>query len=104
MTASVVILKPTGVLNAQTSKQLYQQVYGVLQQQARIILIDCEELEFVDSSGLGVLVRILKSTDQAGARLALCTLNEQFKTLLNLTDMEDMFEIFASQVHFRLSL
>jgi anti-anti-sigma factor len=70
MTASVVILKPTGVLNAQTSKQLYQQVYGVLQQQARIILIDCEELEFVDSSGLGVLVRILKSTDQAGARLA----------------------------------
>lgn len=104
MSSSIGILKPQGALDATNGKLLYQQVQSVLQQNVYAVLIDCTKLEFVDSSGLGVLVRILKTVEGAGKRFALCTVNDQFRTLLSLTDMEDVFEIFATPVHFKLSI
>ncbi|MEB3272523.1 MAG: STAS domain-containing protein [Prochlorothrix sp.] len=103
MSSSIGILKPQGTLDAHNGKQLQRQVHSALQQNVKAILIDCEQLDFVDSSGLGVLVRILKTVETAGVRLAFCSIREQFKTLLSLTDMDDVFEVFASQVHFKLS-
>lgn len=102
--SSVGILKPQGTLDAHNGKYLYQQVQSALQQGVSAILIDCEKLEFVDSSGLGILVRILKTVEAAEVRLALCAIGEQFQTLLNLTDMEDVFETFATPVHFKLAI
>ena len=103
MSSSLGILKPTGVLDAHTGKQLYQQVQEALKQNVRAILIDCSNLGFIDSSGLGVLVRILKTLESVGVQLAFCSVNDQFQTLLTLTDMEDVFSVFATPVHFKLA-
>lgn len=96
------VLYPSDVLDAEQGKVLYREVMDFLDADIKLILIDCNHVESVDSSGLGVLVRILKAVEQENARLVLCSLNETFQMLLSMTHMEDVFEIYASQVHFRL--
>ena len=96
------ILQPHGILDAEQGKKLHRQVLDLLDEENQIILIDCHHLEFVDSSGLGLLVRILKAVEQAEGRLALCSINPDFQMLLKMTKMEDIFVIYASQIHFKL--
>jgi anti-anti-sigma factor len=98
------ILYPTHILDADQGKILYREIMDLLDTGIKLILIDCHNIGFVDSSGLGVLVRILKAVEQENARLVLCSLNDTFQMLLTMTHMEDVFEIYASQVHFRLVL
>ncbi|EAZ94082.1 Anti-Sigma-factor antagonist (STAS) domain protein [Crocosphaera chwakensis CCY0110] len=51
----------------------------------------------MDSSGLGALVLSLKMVRAAGAKLFLCSVNEQIMMLLELTDMYKVFRIFESR-------
>jgi anti-anti-sigma factor len=98
------ILQPQGLLDSDQGKMIYREVVELLEEDIKLIVLDCQGIEFIDSSGLGVLVRLLKTIEQEEGRLVLCGLNENFSMLLKMTRMEDVFEIYASQVHFRLVL
>ncbi len=81
--------------------QLRQDVNDAVDQGALIILIDCKAIAFMDSSGLGTLVIALKKIREINGRFALCSINDQVKMLLNLTNMDSIFEIYTSQDEFR---
>ena len=55
------ILQPQGILDAEQGKGLYREVTELLDADIQWIVIDCSTLTFVDSSGLGLLVRMLRS-------------------------------------------
>lgn len=59
----------------------------------RDVILDFEEVSFVDSSGLGALVVALRSANQNRRRLTLCTVPEHVLALLHLTRLHRIFEI-----------
>ncbi|HEY9697773.1 MAG TPA: STAS domain-containing protein [Trichocoleus sp.] len=97
---TVKVIQPKGLLDGVNGNQLQQEVATTIQAGASQILINFESVSFMDSSGLGALVIALKRVREAGRRLALCSLNDQVKMLLDLTDMDGVFEIFGSQEEF----
>ena len=56
------------------------------------IIIDLAEVTFVDSMGLGVLVRLNVSARQAGVQLELVNLRSQVRKLLVMTKLLPLFE------------
>jgi anti-anti-sigma factor len=102
--AKIAILQPEGVLDSKSSKALFCQLNQLLQSNVAYIAIDCRYVPCIDSSGLGSLVRMLKMVQEAGGRFGLCAVSEQTQMMLELTDMQDMFEVFSSQIHFRLMM
>ena len=60
-------------------------------------MIDFKNVSFMDSSGLGALVLSLKTVRAAGAKLFLCSVNEQVMMLLQLTDMDKILKIYESR-------
>nr|WP_277879937.1 STAS domain-containing protein [Leptolyngbya sp. FACHB-36] len=64
------------------------------------ILINLQDILFIDSIGLATLVVALKRVRTANGRLALCGLNGQAQMLLNQSGMEKVFEIYASPEDF----
>jgi anti-sigma B factor antagonist len=60
------------------------------------ILLDLSEVEFIDSSGLGAVVSSLKRMKGRGD-LYICGLRETIMTMFNLTRMDRVFRIFASE-------
>jgi anti-anti-sigma factor len=96
----VKIIQPVGILDSINGNNLRREVIDAVEAGTKTILIDCQAIELVDSSGLGVLVMSLKKVRDVGGRLVLCSINDQLRMLLELTDMDSVFEIFANQEAF----
>ncbi len=64
----------------------------IAQGHARVIL-DLRSTEFMDSSGIAMLVSALKATGELGGKLVLLGPNEQLLALLKLTRLDKVFPI-----------
>jgi anti-anti-sigma factor len=93
MSSEVKVLQPIGVLNTTCANQLRQEISDLLQAQHINILIDCQAVEFMDSTGLSCLIMALKQVRSVGGSLALSNINSQIRLLLELTAMEDTFKV-----------
>ncbi len=103
-TSVVKIFKPTGMLESINGGRLRQEVTQAIDSGVRVILIDCHNISFVDSSGLGALVLALKKMREVSGRLALCCINDQLKMLLELTGINQVFEVLPNQDKFLQSI
>lgn len=66
--------------------------------EAPAVTIDLRDVTFMDSSGLGVLVRIRKEAAAAGKPLVLLDVPRPVHRLLTITQLTDLFEIVTSDV------
>ncbi|HUH13559.1 MAG TPA: STAS domain-containing protein, partial [Longimicrobiales bacterium] len=63
----------------------------------RKFLIDFAHTGYIDSSGLGVLVSLSKKIREQGGELRLANLNEDLRTLFELTKLDTLFQISNSR-------
>lgn len=57
------------------------------------VIIDCEGLEYIASSGLRILISILKGAKAGGSKVVLKNMNEDIKSVFKLTGFINIFEI-----------
>jgi anti-anti-sigma factor len=69
---------------------LYNKVHGLIPESKSIIL-DLTDLEWVDSMGLGTLVRLYVACKGAGCKLQLVNLGPRVRELLGLTNLLGIF-------------
>jgi anti-anti-sigma factor len=100
MSSTVKIIQPSGILDGANVNQLRREVIEIVEMGADIVLIDFQDVTFMNSSGLGALVSILKAVRSAGAELFICSLSEQVKMIFKLTKMDRVFKIFVNQDEF----
>lgn len=100
MKPDVKIIEPTGILDGTQANEFRQHVEAALEQGANTILIDLKDITFVDSSGLGILVVVLKKVRAARKNMYVCSINEQVRMLFELTSMDQVFEVLADRAAF----
>ncbi len=100
MSSTVKIIQPSGILDGANVNQLRREVSEIVEMGADIVLIDFQDVTFMNSSGLGALVSILKAVRSAGSELFICSLSEQVKMIFQLTKMDRVFKIFVNQDEF----
>ena len=84
------VVKCHGRLVAGTTEELYQEVKDLLPQ-AKVVVVDLAELTYVDSSGLGTLVRLYASSRQEGCEFKLLHLGKQLRNVLKVTNLLSVF-------------
>ncbi len=60
------------------------------------LIIDVSAVEFIDSTGLAVLVNALKRVRDSGGNLCLCGVTPAVRTILHLTRLDRLFQIYAN--------
>ncbi|GAP95175.1 STAS domain-containing protein [Leptolyngbya sp. NIES-2104] len=100
MSHPVKVVKVCGILGHTQAKQFKQDIFDVIAAGTVQILVDFEQATFMDSSGLGALVSSLKVVKAAQGTLALCSLGQEIRMLLELADVIQFFPIFANQLEF----
>ncbi|MDF5712044.1 MAG: STAS domain-containing protein [Nostoc sp. S4] len=100
MKDQVKVIKLSGNLNATTSQEFRQSITKIIEVGVKIVLLDFQDVTFMDSSGLGALVLAFKTLRAADIQLVICSINEQVRILFELTNMDKIFEIFSSQEAF----
>ena len=93
----VTVIDVEGQLIVGNRQELKQKVLDKLENGARKFLIDFENTGYIDSSGLGVLVSLSKKIREQGGELRLANLNEDLKTLFELTKLDTLFHISNSR-------
>jgi anti-anti-sigma factor len=76
----------TGRLVIGTTDVLYSKVHEVLPE-AKRILIDCAQISRMDSSGLGILVRLYVQAKGKGCTLELVNMGPSIRHLLGITQL-----------------
>ena len=56
------------------------------------VIIDCTNLEYIASSGLRILISILKGAKSTGSRVVMRGVNEDIKNVFKLTGFINIFE------------
>lgn len=56
------------------------------------VIIDCKDLEYIASSGLRILLGILKGAKSSGSKVILRDVNEDIKSVFKLTGFISIFE------------
>lgn len=81
-------------LTAVNSGTFREEVNAALPEEPALIEIDLSQTRFLDSSGLGALFALYRSTRQgAGVTLRLLNPTREVQQLLELTQMQRLFEI-----------
>ncbi len=92
----VLVIEVDGQLIVGNRQELKQRVLDALEAGERKFLFDFTRTGYIDSSGLGVLVSLSKKIRDEGGDLRLAGLNEDLKTLFELTKLDTLFAISDS--------
>lgn len=89
----ITIVDVDGQLIVGNRQELKQKVLEELERGERKFLIDFTNTGYIDSSGLGVLVSLSKKIREQEGELRLAGLNEDLRTLFELTKLDTLFII-----------
>ncbi len=91
----VTVVSVSGDLVIGEPETQFKKAIACLLEEGKVdLLIDCSGLRFVDSTGLGALVRALTTAQNEGGRTKLFGVGPHLRKLLELTKLDAVFETF----------
>ena len=90
------ILVLNGRFDAQYSGEVRKTIRNTVQFYKRLV-VDLEEVTFMDSSALATLVQGMKQCRQAGGDLRVCSLQQPVRTIFELTRLDKAFALFSDR-------
>ncbi|MEQ9353801.1 STAS domain-containing protein [Coleofasciculus chthonoplastes] len=99
------IVRPTGQVNASNAVELDHQLKSaILSDRYSTVLVDMQQVETLDSDGLGVLVSALRLAQRRNQRFSLCGMGDSVRMIFELTQLDQAMEIFESYDDFLATL
>lgn len=96
-TLDLVTVSLKGRLDFANSAQLKEEILRHVSNGKKKLIINLAQVDFINSSGLGTLVSILKEVRVAKGRLVLSNLATYVEEIFEITQLSHIFEIFASE-------
>ena len=85
------------IVLGEESNALREKVKGLLAAGQKRILLNMDNVSYIDSSGLGTLVAAHTSARAQGASLKLCNLGSKFQEILQVTKLVTVFEVYPTE-------
>ena len=85
--------KLTGGPEAETFKTL---IKSLVDQDKKYIIIDLKRVDWINSTGLGILISNYTTIKQAGGDLVLCNVGDRIDSILYVTKLNLLFQVFDS--------
>jgi anti-sigma B factor antagonist len=87
-----IVAKLSGELDTAAAQEAESALAPLLDSKGKDIVIDCTDLEYISSSGLRVLLSILKQAKSVGSTVTLKNVNDVIRDVLDLTGFISIFE------------
>jgi len=82
-----------GEIDIYTSNELKEKLYNLVDTNKKDLIIDCKELDYIDSTGLGIFVGALKKAKQYEKKVVIMNLKDNIKKLFTITGLDKVFQI-----------
>lgn len=84
------------VLESANTVQFQKELEKIIENGAKIIMLDLKNVAFLTNSGLMTLVSILKLVKASNCILLISSMSEQVRMLFELTGLEQIFNCFPT--------
>ena len=88
-----VLVSISGEVDIYTCQDLKDKLYQLVDLYGKDLILDCEGLNYIDSTGLGVFVAVLKKVKQNQIQITIENLKESIKKLFVITSLDSLFNI-----------
>jgi len=92
----VVSFETENKLNAAIAQTFKIEVAKLFDQPNMKLVIDLGGIEYIDSSGFGALLSVLRASKGSGAQLKLCNISPEVMALVQLLQLQTVFDIRKS--------
>jgi anti-sigma B factor antagonist len=94
---SVTVIELNGdVLGGPDANELHGKLRDLLANGKKNIIIDLSKVEYMNSSGLGMMTSALSTVKNSEGNLKLANPAERIKSLLNITKLNQLFKTYNS--------
>ena len=93
--SDVALIAVSGELDIASAPELAQTLEQIRPEQTKLVIVDLRELEFMDSTGLSIIVRAHQRLAEEGCELTLIKGKPQVQRLLDLTGVADRLRLVA---------
>ena len=93
----VTILTLERGLKGAVEARLKERIDELVQEGCLQIVVDLKEVPYINSSEIGRLIRSHLSVRQAGGRVRLCNLSEKVLSVLKLSRLDTVLDIYANE-------
>ena len=93
----VTVLTLNGRLDLSSGSALKEQIKSLFEEEKNSVHLNLSQVEFINSSGLGALVSIMKEVRLRKGRLTLSDLASYVQEIFDITQLSHIFEIFGTQ-------
>ncbi|MEQ6376712.1 STAS domain-containing protein [Bacillaceae bacterium S4-13-56] len=87
------VLVLAGEIDAYTAPQLKEKLLPLTQEEGAVVKIDLTDIQYMDSTGLGVFISALKSTKEHNSSMKLVNLQERVYRLFKITGLIEIMDI-----------
>jgi anti-sigma B factor antagonist len=94
---NIVILALEGRLDTLNFALLEKEMTLLIEKNQKNIILDCQDLDYVSSSGLRILLKSLKLVDTVQGRLTICSLQPQIIQIFKISGFDHLFEIYPGR-------
>ena len=93
----VMVLEPKGkIMGGPDATLLHDQLHEFIDQNMKKVVIDLAKVDWMNSTGLGILISGLTTLRNNGGELKLANVTEKIQSLLTITKLITVFECFDS--------
>jgi anti-sigma B factor antagonist len=100
---SVMILGADGGLNADTARPFVEQLESLIDAGVNQIIVDCSQLDYISSSGIGVLVRLHRKLAARGGDVKIAAPKSIVLKALNVMRIGGLLSIYPDVDQARLA-
>jgi anti-sigma B factor antagonist len=90
------VLSVGGEVDVYTAPQLRERLFELIDGGGRKVVVDLGRVDFLDSTGLGVLVGALRRLRAAGGSFGLVCDKEPLLKIFRITALDQVFPIYSS--------
>lgn len=90
------VVEVSGEVDVYTAPRLREAVVEAIDEGATKLVIDVEQVEFLDSTGVGVMVGALKKVRSAGGTLDIVCTQPRLLKIFDITGLDKVFGLHAS--------
>jgi len=92
---TVVVL--AGEVDLHHTPEVHKALVAACQQEPERLVVNLEDVSYLDSSGIGTLVEVFRRVNGYGGKLALCGLNDRVHSVFEITKLDKFFKIYDSE-------
>ena len=87
------VVRLEGRLDTPTAQEVNQRLLPVQEDASGTIILDCEELTYISSSGLRVFLTLRKAAAMKGGKVIIRNINDNIRNVFMMTGFLNLFDI-----------